>query len=259
VSQFRTSEQIVGCSSVMCRVMERVNTIAASDAPLLVVGETGTGKRLIARAVHERSRRGGERFMAIDGASFSDSALEAARGGTLLLDEVGDMSPAGQARLLRLLHEPSIDVRVIAATQRDLAKLTEAGLFDDGLYRHLSVLNIDVPPLRARRGDLPLLTQYFLNRFHRPGSRPARMSSAAWSALSTFGFPGNVRQLARAIEHASVLAAGGALELRHFPAAIGASLADIEISVTVQRLEVAAAIPASGATPQARFQRLMRA
>src|SRR5688572_23970516 len=100
-----TAEQIVGCSPVMCRLMERLNTIAASDAPLLVVGETGTGKQLIARAVHERSRREGERFVAIDCASLPDSALEAARGGTLLLEEVGDMSPTVQVRLLRLLHE----------------------------------------------------------------------------------------------------------------------------------------------------------
>jgi len=244
----------------MCRLMERLNTIAASDAPVLVVGETGTGKQLIARAVHDRSRREGERFVAIDCASLRDSALEAARGGTLLLDEVGDMSPTVQLRLLRLLHEHSMDVRVIAATHRDLAKLTEAGLFDAGLYRRLSVLDIDVPPLRARRGDLPLLTQYFLNRFHRPGSRPARMSPAAWSALSAFGFPGNVRQLARAIEHASVLAAGAAIELRHLPAAIVAAPAEIDISVpAAQPLEAAKPIPGSGSTPQARFQRLMRA
>ena len=108
-----TAEQIVGCSPVMCRLMERVNTVAASDAPVLVTGEAGTGKQLIARAVHERSRREGKRFLTIDCASFSasfpmsllDSSLEAAHGGTLLLDDVGDMSPAVQDELLRILHE----------------------------------------------------------------------------------------------------------------------------------------------------------
>ena len=252
----------------MCQLMERVNTVAASDAPLLVTGEAGTGKQLIARAVHERSRREGRRLLAIDCESFSVSCpmpfpaslLDATHGGSLLLDDVGDLSPAAQDELLRILHEDTGDVRVIAATRRDLEEMTEAGLFLKDLYRRLNAISIDVPPLRARRGDLPLLTQYFSNKFHRPGTRPTRMSSAAWNALSAFGFPGNVRQLGRAIEHATVLAGGGEIELRHLPAEIGAALDEIEISVpTLQTLEVARPLSASLSMPQARFQRLMRA
>jgi DNA-binding NtrC family response regulator len=248
------SEQIVGRSTVMCRMMDRLNTIATSDAPVLLRGETGTGKELIARALHDRSPRHGKPFVAVNCASFPDTLLEAelfghergaftgaiarragrfqaAHGGTLLLDEVGDMSPTLQVKLLRVLEqhviEPlgtnssiAVDVRVISATHRDLGQMVKAGLFREDLYYRLNVLSIDVPPLRAREGDLPLLAQYFLNRFHRRGAEPARMSSAAWSALSAFGFPGNVRQLGHAIEHATVMAADGEIEPRHLPTEI---------------------------------------
>ena len=157
--------------------------------------------------------------------------FQAAHGGTLLLDEVGDMSAALQVKLLRVLEEHTIeplgtntsiavDVRVISATHRDLGQMVKAGLFREDLYYRLNVLSIDVPPLRARDGDLPLLAQYFLNKFHRRGTEPARMSPGAWSALSAFGFPGNVRQLGHAIEHATVMARDGEIEPRHLPAEI---------------------------------------
>jgi DNA-binding NtrC family response regulator len=250
------SEQIVGRSTVMCRMMDRLNTIAASDAPVLLLGETGTGKELIARALHDRSARHLKPFVAVNCASFPDTLLEAelfghergaftgavarragrfqaSHGGTLLLDEVGDMSTALQVKLLRVLEQHTIeplgtnasipvDVRVISATHRDLRQMTREGLFREDLYYRLNVLSIDVPPLRAREGDLPLLAQYFLNRFHRPGAEPARMSSAAWSALSAFGFPGNVRQLGHAIEHATVMAGDGEIQPRHLPVEITA-------------------------------------
>jgi len=251
LARLNSSEQIVGRSTVMCRMMDRLNTIAASDAPVLLLGETGTGKELIARALHDRSPRHLKPFVAVNCASFPDSLLEAelfghergaftgavarragrfaaAHGGTLLLDEVGDMSTALQVKLLRVLEEHvveplgtntsiPVDVRVISATHRDLRQMTREGLFREDLYYRLNVLSIDVPPLRAREGDLPLLAQYFLNRFHRRGAEPARMSSAAWSALSAFGFPGNVRQLGHAIEHATVMAGDGEIEPRHLP------------------------------------------
>src|SRR5580765_3892634 len=238
LARLDASDQIVGRSTVMCRLMDRLNTIAASDAPVLLLGETGTGKELIARALHDRSPRHGKPFVAINCASFPDTLLEAelfghergaftgavarragrfaaAHGGTLLLDEVGDMSTALQVKLLRVLEEHTVeplgtnasipvDVRVISATHRDLRQMNGAGLFREDLYYRLNVLSIDVPPLREREGDLPLLAQYFLNKFHRRGSEPARMSPAAWSALAAFDFPGNVRQLGHAIEHATV-------------------------------------------------------
>ena len=202
------SEQIVGRSAVMCQMMERLNSIAASDASVLLLGEMGTGKELVARALHDRSPRHGKRFVAVNCAVFPDTLLEAelfaAHGGTLLLDEVGDMSPALQVKLLRAARSIGVDVRVVSATHRNLAQMVEAGLFRADLYHRLNVLSLDVPPLREREGDLPLLARYFLNRFHRRGSEPTRVSSAAWSALAAFGFPGNVRQLGDAIEHAIV-------------------------------------------------------
>ena len=267
-------KQIVGRSSVMRRMMDRLNTLAANDAPVLLLGETGTGKELVARALHDRSPRHGKPFVAVNCASFPDTLLEAelfghergaftgavarragrfaaANGGTLLLDEVGDMSTAAQVKLLRVLEEHTVeplgtnasipvDVRVISATHRDLREMTRAGLFREDLYYRLNVLSLDLPPLREREGDLPLLGQYFLNRFHRRGSGPARMSSAAWTALSAFGFPGNVRQLGHAIEHATVMAGDGEIDLRHLPAEItaGASSGALALAPT-QTLEVA--------------------
>ena len=249
------ADQIVGRSVAMCLMMDRLNTIAASDASVLLLGEAGTGKELVARTLHDRSSRHGKPFVAVNCASLPDPLLEAelfgpergasgggapragrlaaAHGGTLLLDEVGDLSIALQARLLRVLeHHPieplgtnesiAVDVRVIAATNRDLGQMVGAGLFRADLYHRLNVLRLDLPPLRVRHGDLPLLAQYFLNRYHRRGSAPARVSAAAWSALSAFDFPGNVRQLGHAIEHAIVMAGDGEIEPRHLPSEITA-------------------------------------
>lgn len=224
-----TLQQIVGCSTVMSRMMDRLRAIAAGDAPVLLLGETGTGKELVARALHTWSPRHGKPFVAVSGASFPDS-FRAAHGGTLLLDEVGDMSPAAQVELLRVLDDRSVDARVISTTHRNLAAMTDAGQFREDLYHRLNVRCIDVPPLRARQGDLALLAQYFLNEFRRPGDGAARMTSAAWSALSGFGFPGNVRQLGYVIAHATVLAGGGAIDLRHLPAEIRARSAGCEIA-----------------------------
>jgi two-component system, NtrC family, response regulator AtoC len=267
------SQQIVGRSAIMCQMMDRLNTIAASDASVLLLGETGTGKELVARALHDRSPRHGKPFVAVNCASFPDTLLEAelfghergaftgavarrsgrfqaAHGGTLLLDEVGDMSIALQVKLLRVLEDHAIeplgtnssipvDVRVIAATHRNLRQMIKAGLFREDLYYRLNVLSLDLPPLRARDGDLPLLAQYFLNKFHRRGRPPARVSPAAWSALSAFDFPGNVRQLGHAIEHATVMAGEGEIEPRHLPAEIIAGPGAVTIPRAVQTLQVA--------------------
>ena len=256
LAHLESSEQIVGCSTVMRRLLDRLNTIASSDASVLLSGETGTGKELVARALHDRSARRSAPFVAVNCASFPDTLLEAelfghergaftgavarregrfqaAHGGTLLLDEVGDMSTAAQVKLLRVLEDHTVeplgtnaavpvDVRVIAATHRDLRQMTRDGLFREDLYYRLNVLGIDVPPLREREGDLPLLAQYFLNKFHRRGGIPARISPAAWTALAACAFPGNVRQLGHAIEHATVMAMDGEIEPRHLPAEITA-------------------------------------
>jgi two-component system response regulator AtoC len=246
-----TDETIIGRSVQMLRLLDRVNTIATSHAPVLINGESGTGKELVARALHDRGARRGKPFVAINCAAFPDTLLEAelfghergaftgavkrrdgrfraAHGGTLLLDEVAEMSLPAQAKLLRVLQEGTVeplgtnesvrvDVRVISATHRNLKDRITDGLFREDLYYRLNVLNVDIPPLRERKGDLPLLVQYFLKKFTKPGRPTQRLSSAAWAALAEFPFPGNVRQLGHAIEHAVVLCGDGEIDVRHLP------------------------------------------
>src|SRR4051812_15279636 len=233
-------EAIIGRSVQMLRLLDRVNTIATSHAPVLLAGESGTGKELVARALHERGPRRDRPLVVVNCAAFPDTLLEAelfghergaftgavkrrdgrfraAHTGTLLLDEIAEMSLPAQAKLLRVLQEGTIeplgtnetlrvDVRVISATHRDLKERIASGLFREDLYYRINVLNVDLPPLRERKGDLPLLVQYFLKKFGRPGKPPPRLSPPAWAALAAFPFPGNVRQLGHAIEHAVVLA-----------------------------------------------------
>jgi len=244
-------ETIVGRTPQMLKLLDRVNTIATSHAPVLIYGESGTGKELVARALHDRGPRRGKPFVAVNCAAFPDTLLEAelfghergaftgavkrrdgrfraAHGGTLLLDEVAEMSLPAQAKLLRVLQEGTIeplgtndsvrvDVRVVSATHRGLKERIAAGLFREDLYYRLNVLNVDIPPLRDRKGDLPLLVQYYLRKLTKPGKTTPRVSSAAWIALAEYPFPGNVRQLGHAVEHAMVLAGGAEIEVHHLP------------------------------------------
>jgi len=245
------SDVIVGRSVQMLRLLDRVNTIAPSHAPVLLQGESGTGKELVARALHDRGARHGKPFVAVNCAAFPETLLEAelfghergaftgavkkrdgrfraAHGGTLLLDEVAEMSMPAQAKLLRVLQEGVIeplgtnesvrvDVRVISATNRNLKERVNEGLFREDLYYRLNVLNIDIPPLRERKGDLPLLVQFFLKKLGKAGVTSPRLSQAAWTALSQFAFPGNVRQLEHAIQHAIVLAVDSDIDIQHLP------------------------------------------
>jgi DNA-binding NtrC family response regulator len=246
-----SDEAIVGRSPQMLKLLDRINTIATSHAPVLVHGESGTGKELVARALHDRGPRRGKAFVAVNCAAFPDTLLEAelfghergaftgaikrrdgrfraAHGGTLLLDEVAEMSLPAQAKLLRVLQEGTVeplgtnesvrvDVRVVSATHRGLKERIAAGLFREDLYYRLNVLNVDIPPLRDRKGDLPLLVQYYLRKLTKPGKSTPRVSPAAWIALAEYPFPGNVRQLGHAVEHAMVLAGGADLEVHHLP------------------------------------------
>jgi two-component system response regulator AtoC len=251
LAEHSADETVIGRSTQMLRLMDRVNTIATSHAPVLIRGESGTGKELVAKALHERGPRRGKPFVAVNCAAFPDTLLEAelfghergaftgavrrrdgrfraAHGGTLLLDEVAEMSLPAQAKLLRVLQEGTIeplgtneslrvDVRVISATHRDLKERITTGAFREDLYYRLNVLDVNIPPLRDRRGDLPLLVQYFLRKFTRTGRALPKVTPAAWNALSQFPFPGNVRELGHAIEHAAVLADGGDIDVRHLP------------------------------------------
>jgi DNA-binding NtrC family response regulator len=238
----------------MVRLVALIDTIAQSDAPVLLTGESGTGKELAARALHERGSRRGRPFVAVNCAAFPDTLLEAelfghergaftgaarrrdgrfkaAHGGTLLLDEVAEMSPHAQVKLLRVLQEGmveplgtneaiAVDVRILSATHRNLKDAIATGRFREDLYYRLNVLALEIPPLRERRSDLPLLVQHFLAHLAPAGFPAPAISPRAWAALSHHPFPGNVRELAHAIEHAVVLARGGEIDIQHLPADI---------------------------------------
>jgi two-component system, NtrC family, response regulator AtoC len=236
---------LVGRSRVMRDLFQLLETVAQSSSTVLVSGETGTGKELAARAIHHNSPRRTQRFVAINCSAIPETLLEAelfghvrgaftgavsarqgrfeqAHRGTLFLDEIGTMSPALQAKLLRVLqsreferigdgHPVRVDVRVIAATNSDLAKMVEQGTFREDLYYRLNVIPIHVPALRERREDVPLLVQHFIERLCReqtPPRAPMTVSQEAMRLLMSFPWPGNVRQLENTIERAIALSPG---------------------------------------------------
>ena len=222
-------QPIVGASPVMRKVLDRLTTVAASDAPVLVTGETGTGKELVARRLHDLGARRSKPFIAINCAAFPEALLEAelfghergaftgaakrrdgrfkaADGGTLLLDEVAEMPLSAQAKLLRVLEEGTfeplgsnasvrVDVRIVSATHRDLRQRMADGRFREDLFYRLNVVGIHIPPLRERPGDLPLLVQRFLQMYCPPGAPLPNISTRAWQASVELSVP---RQCARA-------------------------------------------------------------
>ncbi len=250
--------EIIGTSGAMRAVFRLVEGVASASSTVLVLGESGTGKELVARAIHRKSARASKPFVAVNCSSIPDTLIESelfghAKGaftgasasraglfeladkGTLFLDEVGDLSLAAQVKVLRALQEGEIkrvgsnetrvvDVRVIAATNVDLAEKIAAGRFREDLYYRLNVININLPPLRERRDDVPLLAQHFLRKFARKtGKRIERFSPESLSVLSGYGWPGNVRQLENAIERAVVLATGDEITPGDLPDALGAA------------------------------------
>jgi formate hydrogenlyase transcriptional activator len=237
---------IIGDSPGLQKVKQQIQLVAPTDAAVLVTGESGTGKELVARAVHDHSERKrrpliklncsavpeglfeSEFFGHVRGAftgAFKDKLgrFELADGGTLFLDEIGDVPLAMQAKLLRVLQEKELErvgdtrtrkvnVRIIAATNRDLKKEVDAGRFREDLFYRLSVFPIEVPPLRQRRDDIPPLVEHFLRQNARRMNRPAmRISQAALSQLTAHDWPGNVRELQNTIERALILSPGGPL------------------------------------------------
>lgn len=248
VASREAGSPIVGHTPAMIRLVERVNTVAQSAAPVLVSGESGTGKELVAHTLHARGPRKTAPFIPFDCSAFPETVIEAelfgeeravglsmrrnagciqlADGGTLLLDEVGALPLPAQAKLLRVLDEGAlrtaegevipISARIVSATQQDLKALVSEGRFRDDLYFKLNVLDLHVPPLRERKADMPLLLAHFLRRYC-PGRVPPGIGPRAWEALMEYPFPGNVRELAHAVERAVVLARGTEIDLDHLP------------------------------------------
>jgi DNA-binding NtrC family response regulator len=231
---------ILGRSRPMRELFTLLETVSRSASTILITGETGTGKEVVARAIHHSSPRRAHRFVALNCSAIPETLLEAelfghvrgaftgavgtrqgrmeqAHKGTLFLDEVGTMSTALQMKLLRALqerefervgdsHTVKVDVRFIAATNSDLAKMVAEGAFREDLYYRLNVIPMQLPPLRERRDDIPLLVTHFLEKFA-PGTG-MHVSQAAMRALMAYGWPGNVRQLENAVERAVALGVG---------------------------------------------------
>jgi PAS domain S-box-containing protein len=247
-----TFEDIVGRSPAMRELFEILPQIAESNSTVLIEGASGTGKELFARAIHSLSRRKKKRFVAVNCAALPDSLLESelfgykagaftdarrdkpgrfalADGGTIFLDEIGDISPALQVRLLRVLQERvveplgavepvRVDVRVVAATNQDLAELVRQGKFREDLFYRICVIRLKLPALRERREDIPLLVDRIVARFNRlQGKDIAGVSEQVLVRLMEHDYPGNVRELENIIEQAFVLCRGGLIELRHLP------------------------------------------
>ena len=243
--------EILGESPEIQRVMDLIDKVADTDATVLITGESGVGKELVAQAIHERSRRQHAPFVKVSCAALPETLLEVelfgaeegaytdarkqrigrfelAHTGTLFLDEIGDISPAVQIKLLRVLQERefervggndtiAVDVRLISATNQDLRAQNHVPPFREDLYYRLNVINIQVPPLRDRHGDIAALAETFLRRSAREMSRPVkRIVPAALRRLSEYGWPGNVRELENAIERAVVLADSDVLDMADF-------------------------------------------
>ncbi|MBA2319931.1 MAG: sigma-54-dependent Fis family transcriptional regulator [Deltaproteobacteria bacterium] len=233
----------------MRSVLERVARVCQSEAPVLITGESGTGKELVARALHFGGPRRDRAFVAVNCAAFPDTLIESelfghskgaftgavarregrfklADRGTLFLDEIGELSLSAQAKLLRVIQEGTIeplghdgtihvDVRILSATHRDLAACIAKGSFREDLYYRLKVLHIQLPPLRGRAEDLPVLVDHLVKRYA-PGNR-AHLTQRAQEVLASYPFPGNVRELENVIQHALVMANGRDIDVGDLP------------------------------------------
>jgi DNA-binding NtrC family response regulator len=242
---------LIGRSGGMLAVYKQIALACASDAPVLVTGETGTGKELVARAIHRHGPRSARAFVPVNCGAMPEGLLESelfghvrgaftgavadkrglfeeARGGTIFLDEIGEMSPALQVRLLRTLESgevrpvgspraTSVDVRVIAATHRDLERAAREGTFRQDLFYRLHVFAIRIPPLRERRDDVPLLVAHFLARLAAEGRGTTSATPAAIAALAAHDWPGNVRELENTLERLAVESRGGTIDVADLP------------------------------------------
>jgi DNA-binding NtrC family response regulator len=247
-----SADGLIGRSRGMLAVYKQIAHAAGSDAPVLITGETGTGKELIARALHHHSRRAARPFVPVNCGALAESLLESelfghvrgsftgalgdkkgvfeqAHGGSIFLDEIGETTAAVQVRLLRVLEQgevrpvgasrvTTVNVRVVAATNRDLERSVREGSFRQDLYYRLNVIRIAVPPLRDRREDIPLLAAHVLRDVATRGGPLRRLSPEALAALMSYAWPGNVRELENVLERLALAATGDSLEREDLPA-----------------------------------------
>ena len=280
---------MIGESPAMQALINNITLVAPSDATVLICGESGTGKELVARAIHACSERREKPLVTLNCAALNESLLESelfghekgaftgadrrregrfveADGGTLFLDEIGDISPLMQVRLLRAIQERevqrvgsnqtlAVDVRLIAATHRNLAEEVSAGRFRQDLYYRLNVVTIDMPPLRQRREDIPLLAQHFLKRYAERNRKTVQgFTPQAMDLLIHYPWPGNIRELENAVERAVVLLTGNYISERELPLAIagtplpsgGSENALIQPLVEVEKEVILAALEKTG-------------
>jgi Nif-specific regulatory protein len=268
---------MIGTSAMMRQVYEEIGQVARTTATALILGESGTGKELVAHAIHANSERARQPFVKINGAAFPETLFESelfghergaftgavsrkkgrldlAQGGTLFLDEVGELPLSTQVKLLRVLQSREFErlggtetlkanVRLVAATNKNMVVAIANGSFREDLYYRLNVFTITLPPLRDRRGDIPGLAEYFVEKYateHRRDTR--RISSGALDVLCDYAWPGNVRELENAIERAVVVCDGAVIEERHLPEAIrgatrGSEPRALSLSGAVEQLE----------------------
>src|SRR5215475_12819396 len=246
--------QMIGRSAEMRRAFEMADRVAARDTTVLILGESGTGKDLLAQEMHVRSARAGKPFVAVNCAALPESLIESelfgyergaftgaaqqkkgkfelASGGTIFLDEIGDMNPVTQAKVLRVLenrtierlggtHSILVDVRLISATHRNLAAEIRNGKFREDLFYRLRVVTVDLPPLRAHKGDIALLSEAFLQMHGGRLGRTARLNREAMGAIEKYDWPGNVRELKNALERSVVLCRGEEIGAADLPAEV---------------------------------------
>jgi len=272
---YEPSSEIIGASEAIRDVVELARRVADSDATVLVLGESGTGKELVAHEVHRASPRARKPFVAVNCSAIPEGLLESelfghekgaftgagrqkrgrfelAASGTIFLDEIGDMSPQLQAKLLRFLQDRTfnrvggsvditVDLRVVAATNRDLEAAVASGDFREDLFFRLNVVTIEIPPLRERKEDIPALVEHFLRLRAERGSKPKKMSPKAMHAVMNHDWPGNVRELENAVHRAVVLSRGETIFPEHLPAKLrpadSAGSEDEPAGTTIREME----------------------
>ncbi len=272
----RSFTNIIGTSNQMKRIFEKIQQVAPTRASVLVTGESGVGKELVADAIHNLSGRKDRPFIKVHCAALSESLLESelfghekgaftgavsrkrgrfelANGGSIFLDEIGEIAPSVQIKLLRVLQEKTfervggedtieVDVRVISATNRDLKNDIAVGNFREDLYYRLNVVNIDVPPLRERKDDIPLLVAAFIREFAKENNKPVEaIDPKARAALYAYSWPGNIRELRNCIESSVVMCKGTIIQLDDLPPSITESddsdVIRVEVGTTLSKAE----------------------